>query len=202
MQSGGVFLFGIVAGAALTASCSGPDPGAITFAERASGGADTTPQGTTTGPSDAGGGGDPIFGKELFAWVDPGIVANNANAKHEGTVVGKDCISAGCHLDNGKQWLFAGTMYTSAAGGATVAKGEVRLIGPDGNEVGHTYTDANGNFWLEKAGSIPANTRVGIRKEGAEPRSMVATLQPVDKGCNANRSNCHGTAITGKVYIP
>ncbi|HVH41836.1 MAG TPA: hypothetical protein VM925_05815, partial [Labilithrix sp.] len=80
---------------------------------------------------------------------------------------------------------------------------EVKMVGPDGTVVGSAYTDANGNFWLDKAGTaIPANSKVGVRKEGGNPQHMSMTLQPADKGCNANRANCHGTAGTGSVFAP
>jgi hypothetical protein len=208
MDYRGVLLLGGVASAAVLASataCSGPDPGTITFAERQSSTAGDPPptsSGSTSGtaPVDTGPK-DPIF-KTVMKWEDPGVTANAANAAHGGTVEGKDCIVAGCHLDNGKQWLFAGTVYSATQGGTTVAKAEIQILGPDNTELGHTYTDANGNFWLEKVATIPANSKVGVRKEGGTRTSvMVTPLQPTDKGCNANRANCHGTATTGKVYV-
>jgi hypothetical protein len=196
--------------AASLVACSGPDPGAITFSERPSSGpsepqsSGTSSSGGTPAQPDAGiGTGNLIFGTSLMAWVDPGLVANTASPNHPNQKVeGVDCVTAGCHLDKGPQWLFAGTVYSTAQGGATVAKAEIRIVDPAGTEVGHTYTDANGNFWLEKAGTIPANSRVGVRKEGGTaPMIMSGSLQPTDRGCNANRANCHGTPAQGKVFI-
>jgi hypothetical protein len=204
MDYRGVLLVGSVTLGGLLGSltaCSGPDPGAITFAERQASGATDPPQGSTSGTPAETTPNDPIFLKSVMKWEDPGTTANTANVAHGGTVEGKDCITAGCHLDNGKQWVFAGTVYSAAQGGATVPKAEIRIVGPDGAEVGHTYTDANGNFWLEQTATIPANSKVGVRKEGGgRPMAMVTPLQPTDKGCNANRANCHGTAVTGKVF--
>lgn len=217
MDYRGVLLVGAVLGAGALASssvaCSGPDPGAITFAERQGQSTEPTPGGTsgtsgTSGTPTTDGGGadgavaDPIFGTTVMKWEDPGVAANAANAAHNNTVEGKDCVVAGCHLGGGKPWAFAGTVYSAAQGGAIVPKAEVRVVDANGTEVGHAYTDANGNFWLEKAGGIPANAKVGVRKEGGAPRAMATPLQTTDSGCSANRANCHGTAVTGKVYAP
>jgi hypothetical protein len=205
-----VLLIGAVFGAgALAAStaCNGPDPGAITFAERPSTGGGEPQSGTsgTTGTADAGTGpGGPdagdIFGNTTFTYVAPAMNANNANTAHAGTVEGKDCMVAGCHLDGTKVWVFSGTLYSTPQGGATVAKGEVKVVGPDGAEIGSAYTDANGNFWLEKAGAtIPQGSRVGVRKEGGtKPMMMQTALQPGDSGCS-KAGTCHGGS-TGKVY--
>lgn len=216
MDYRGVILISAVLGAGALASataCSGPDPGAINFAERQTQGTGDTSgsSGTSgTGGTDGGGGGeggaavDPVFGNTPFNYVDPGVAANDANAAHAGTVEGKDCIVAGCHLEGGRPWVFGGTVYSAAQGGEVVTKAEIRIVGPNGAEVGTTYTDANGNFWLEKDGTtIPAGSKVGVRREGgAEPKYMVTPLQPTDRGCSANRANCHGTAGTGRVYVP
>ncbi|MBX3261994.1 MAG: hypothetical protein KF782_20085 [Labilithrix sp.] len=136
--------------------------------------------------------------------MDPGVAANDANPAHGGSVEGKDCIVAGCHLEGGRPWVFGGTVYNAAQGDQVVTKAEIRIVGPNGAEVGTTYTDANGNFWLEKEGTtIPAGSKVGVRREGgAEPKYMATPLQPTDRGCSATRANCHGTDGTGRVYVP
>ena len=217
MDYRGVLLIGAVLGAGAVASstaCSGPDPGAITFSERQSQSTGDTPGGTsgtsgTSGTGADGGGGadstapDPIFGTTPFAYEDPGVTANNANAAHAGTVEGKNCIEAGCHQGGAKPWVFAGTVYSAAQNGQVVPKAEVKVVGPNGEAIGSAYTDANGNFWLENANvTIPAGSKVGVRKEGGTPRAMATLLQPADSGCSANRANCHGTAVTGRVFAP
>ena len=218
MDYRGVLLIGAVVGAgalASTTACSGPDPGAITFAEResqgsgevqgTSGTSGTSGTGTDGGGTEGGAGGDPVFGTTAFNWVDPGVTANDANEAHAGTVEGKNCADVGCHTEGGaaatKIWVIGGTVYTAATGGQTVPKAEIKVVGPDGAEVGTTYTDANGNFWLEKAGTtIPAGSMVAVRKEGGMIMHMATALQPGDNGCNANRANCHGTAVQGRIY--
>ena len=215
MDCRGVLLIGAIVGAGALASstaCSGPDPGAITFAERQSQTGDPQGSGGTSGTggtaadggSETGAPEDPIFGTTPFAYQDPGVQANEANDAHGGTVVGKDCL-AGCHSAGGvaaaKPWVFGGTVYAAATGDQTVAKAEIKVVGPNGEDIGSTYTDANGNFWLEKADTtIPAGARVGVRKEGGRSMFMATPLQPGDGGCSASTANCHGTPATAQVY--
>jgi len=216
MDYRGVLLIGAIVGAGALASstaCSGPDPGAITFAERQSqstgetqGSSGTSGTGTDAGGTDeTGAPADPVFGSTPFAYVDPGVTANDANDAHGGTVEGKNCADIGCHVADGaaagKVWVIGGTVYDGPQSTTTVPKAEIKVVGPNGAEIGTTYTDANGNFWLEKADTtIPAGSRVGVRKEGGKAMLMATPLQPTDGGCSANRSNCHGTAVTGRVY--
>jgi len=206
MQYRGVLLLGttlLSGGLAALPACTSPDPGSITFAERPGGG---TSESSSTPPPPAEAGaplGDPIFGTTLLAWESPGVAANNANADHQNTVEGKDCMVAGCHLDGNRPWLFGGTVYTTAQGGTTVARAEVRVVGPDGAEVARAYTDANGNFWVAKGNkTIPANSKVGVRAEGVVGTKTMATpLEPSHGACSSVATNCHGTAGTGRVYI-
>jgi hypothetical protein len=203
-------VFGAGASASVTA-CTGPDPSAITFSERPGEDAPADPpEGSSTSSGSSGeapppgGEADPIFGATTLQWTDPGLVANT-QAIHGGPVEGKDCVVAGCHLGGTKPWLMGGTIYNAAQNGTTVAKAEIRIVGPDGAEVAKAYTDANGNYWLGAAEgvTIPANSKVGVRREGGAGTKMMATaLGPTDSGCNANRANCHGTAATGKVFVP
>lgn len=210
-----VLLIGAMVGAGALGSataCSGPDPGAITFSERPGAGpaepstSSSSSGGSTSsggpGATDAGGdaGGDLIFGTTAFQWVDPGITANNADVAHNNNVEGKDCIVAGCHLDNLKKWAFAGTVYSAATGGAVVPKAEVRVVKPDGTEYGHAYTDANGNFWLENATPIPAGSKVGVRKEGGQKAMATTLVGPTDGSCG-RVTGCHG-GPQGEVYVP
>jgi membrane protein implicated in regulation of membrane protease activity len=216
MDYRGVLLTCAVVGATVlgaSTACSGPDPGAITFSERP--GQSTEPQGTrgdagtsggASGTSDGGTTTDPavlaFFKNEPFAYQDPGLAANNADAAHGGTVEGKNCIVAGCHLDGGRKWLFGGTVYTAPKDGQTVAKAEVRVVGPDGTEIGRAYTDANGNFWLEAGEkTIPAGSKVGVRAEGGAGKLMATPISNADGGCSAARANCHGTDAQGKVWV-
>lgn len=214
MDYRGVLLIGAVVGAGAVASstaCTAPDPGAITFAERSTQGTGE-PQGSsgTSGTSGTSGDGDsgtatppdPIFGSTPFAYEDPGVKTSEV-ASHGGPVSGQDCFT--CHVAGGaapdKLWVFGGTVYTAAQGGQTVPKAEIKIVGPNGEDVGSAYTDETGNFWLEKAGTtIPAGSKVGVRKEGGRTMFMATPLQPGDGGCNSSAGTCHGSAVTGKVY--
>jgi len=215
MDCRGVLLIGAIIGAGALASstaCTSPDPGAITFAERQSQSGEPQGSGGTSGTGGTAGDSgsetstpaDPIFGSTPFAYVDPGVTANEV-ASHGGPVVGRNCTDTGCHIEGGaaaaKLWVFAGTVYAAATGDQTVAKAEIKVVGPNGEDIGSTYTDADGNFWLEKADTtIPAGAKVGVRKEGGRSMFMATPLQPGDGGCSANRANCHGTAVTAQVY--
>jgi hypothetical protein len=215
MDYRGVLLIGAVVGAgtlAMSTACTGPDPGSITFVERPRGPGE--PQASSSGTSgtassgSAGDGGgsdagvDPVFGSTPFGYTDPGVTANASNVLHANTVKDKDCMVAGCHADGNRVWVFGGTLYTAADGATTVAKGEIKIVGPNGAEVGTTYTDADGNFWLDKAGTtIPAGSMVAVRREGgAGSKRMLTALQPTDNGCS-KAGTCHGGSA-GKVFAP
>lgn len=195
-------------------ACSGPDPGYLEFAERRStvdpGPSSSSSSGTSSGgtpdasaPLDAGvtdaGAGDPVFGTTTFAYVNPGLNANGQDGAHAGTVEGKDCVVAGCHGNGtGKPWLFGGTVYNAATGGQTVAQAEVRVVDPTGKEIAKAYTDANGNFWIDRGAlTIPAGARVGVRTATAL-RRMATTLAAGPSGCN-NATGCHGGMM--RVYV-
>ena len=206
MDYRGVLLVGLVSGAAIvgaTTSCSGPDPGQITFSERPRGSSgELTSGGTTSGGTDGGSSGvvaDPVFGTTAFAAGSPGqgAPAKAANPAHNGDSSGKDCIVAGCHLN---QWGFGGTLYTDAAGAARVAGAEVRITGPDGKLFQNTFSDVDGNFWIQGLGvPIPANSRVGVRTADGKKMNMSGLIGAGQAGCN-QAGTCHG-ATAGKVYI-
>jgi hypothetical protein len=219
MDYRGVLLVGLVSGAAIvgaTASCSGPDPGQVTFIERPKGSSGELTSGGTSSGNDGGGGaeggaeggtdggssgvvGDPVFGTTTFAAGMPGqgAPAKAANPAHGGDSSGKDCIVAGCHLN---QWGFGGTLYTDAAGTARVAGAEIRISGPDGKLFQNTFSDVDGNFWIQGTGmAIPANSRVGVRTADGKKMNMSGSVSTGQAGCS-QAGTCHGGSI-GKVYI-
>ena len=220
MDYRGVLLVGVLSGAAIvsaTTSCSGPDPGQITFSERPRGSSgELTSGGTTSGnPSDGGstssggtdggtdggssGVGDPVFGTTVFALgaTGQGGPARAANPAHNGDASGKDCVVTGCHLGT---WGFGGTLYSNAAGAARVAGAEVRISGPDGTLYLNTYSDVDGNFWILGPGTpIPANSRVGVRN-ATKKMNMAGTITTPQAGCS-QLGTCHGSATPGRVYL-
>ena len=208
------FLVGALIGAAVLGSsgCTSPDPGAVVFAPREGSGGNGAGGGNGGGggAGDGGGGGgvgaaaDTVFGTTAFAYTDPGRTANTASAQHQGTVVGKDCSQSTCHGTGGAgpTWTFAGTLY-AAGGQTTIAKGEVKVIGPDKTtEVGSAFTDADGNFWYE-GGALPAGSIVAVRAEGIPTIMHMATpLAATNGGCSSATANCHGTTAQGPVHVP
>lgn len=215
-----VWLSGIVVGtASVAAACDAPDPGQVVYSERSktesSGG--TSGQASSSGTSGStsssgssggdgggsssgeGGAADPVFGTSAFAPGTPGQNANGAAGDHGGNVEGRDCMVTGCHLDKGPKWGFAGTVYSTATGGATVKNAEVRVTGPDGKTFGMAYTDDNGNFWFDGAGAKPpANSRAGVRT--ATKKMTMAGTVAGDSGAACNSTACHGNAAM-KLYI-
>lgn len=209
MSSRSVLLVAAVLGAgavSFVSSCTAPDPSELVFSERPRSGSEQTSSG---GGSSSGGGGDdagpadPIFGTDPFAYVDPGVRANDQSmGTHGGDVEGRNCVDSGCHGDIGPMWAFAGTVYETITGGGTVAEAEIRVVDPDGKEFGRAYTDADGNFWLEKGEYPPAGSRVGVRRAGGRPMYMAATIEGADNGAGCNGDNgCHGMP-TQRIYAP
>lgn len=203
-----------------TSGCSGPNPAAVKYEDRE--GENPVPSnnnsnnnntgtdggGTTTDPGTGDDGGttttpvqdSAVFGSSTLAYAAPAKNANDV-ADHGGAVSGKDCVVSGCHLTNAHQWSFAGTVFTSTAGTTPVTKAEVKVVGPDGTPIGSAYTDTGGNFWLDAGKTIPAGSKVGVRTDAAKAY-MITGLGTADKGCNANKANCHGTSATGKIHVP
>lgn len=197
---------GVLAG---VVSCSGPDPGAYTFTERphagetpGGGGTSTSPGGTTTAPAGTDGGtatpaGDVVFGTTTFAAGTPGrgAPAKAANDAHQGDCSGKDCIT--CHSGD---WAFAGTLYTDATKTARVTGAEVRLTGPDGKTLATTFSDADGNFWIDPqiVPSVPIGSHVGVRNATSK-MNMAGAVAEGQRGCN-QAGTCHG-GTQGGVYL-
>jgi hypothetical protein len=111
---------------------------------------------------------------------------------------GKNCfVAMGCHLENNKKWGFAGTVYGSITGGATVKNAEVRVTAPDGTMVGSVYTDDNGNFWFDGP-KPPPNSRVGVRD--ATKVKIMGGVVADTAGTQCNSNQCHGLP-TMRIYL-
>ncbi|MBX3264891.1 MAG: carboxypeptidase regulatory-like domain-containing protein [Labilithrix sp.] len=205
---GFVFIFGVVLVAACTSSVSGIGP--IRVGEDAGDDApvdassdvddsDASDVAEAGAGDDADAGDDPVFGGlPPFAYADPGIAANDAHPAHGGSVEGKACMVAGCHLGGAKPFLFAGTIYSSTT--APLRRAEIRIVQAAGTVVGSVYTDANGNFWvaLEPGASIPTYSRVGVRS-ASETRLMQAWIHSTYGDCQ--QSGCHSSNTPGHVKI-
>ena len=210
-----VWLSGIVLGAAGAAgACNAPDPGEVTFSERSKtessasgsgGGSSGTGSSSGTPAGDGGGGdsgpaGDPVFGTTTYKGTSPGQNANQqGGTDHAGNVEGKNCLQAGaCHggPTNPYKWGFAGTVYSTMNGGATVKNAEVAVTDPTGKMTLVTADD-NGNYWYEGA-KPAAGSRSGVRT-ATKSMNMVSTLDATTgAGCQADA--CHGLG-TQKLYV-
>jgi mono/diheme cytochrome c family protein len=223
MDYRGVLLVGILGGAALlgaTTSCSGPDPGAVTFIERAKGpGVDTTsgsssgtiatdggassgsPEGGSDGGSSSGVATTAFTGAPAF---DPAgaAVGTSQNGAHPngGNPAGVDCMS--CHGAGGgasAKWGIAGTVYNSAAGTTPVAKANIRVVDAAGKELANVYSDALGNFWADSInGGLPGGAKVGARN-ATVTKLMGTALTTQDSGCQ--KAGCHVAGAQGRVYL-
>lgn len=212
MNVRGLVLFGSLVGSALlgavSSSCSGPDPGAIEYRERA-----RTDLGTSSGVNpgdggsgDEGGAADPVFGTTSFTPGQP-PAPGRANTAAQGThpangVAGESCFQTGCHGpgEPGPDWAMAGTVYSTLTGGATVAGAEIRISGPDGTEYAKTYSDEDGNFWIDKpvSGDIPANSRVGVRNANNKMIMLATVTGNAGSACHA--AGCHTPQM--RIYLP
>jgi hypothetical protein len=140
---------------------------------------------------------DPVFGTSTFEYVAPGMQANGANSAHAGSVEGKNCIQAGCHLNGERPWAFAGTLFANASQ-TTPPRAEVRIVRYAGEEeLGRAYTDDRGNFWLDSTVTIPPGAMVGIRT-AEKSVTMPTTLTASSRGCS--QSDCHDVAR--RLHVP
>jgi hypothetical protein len=224
MDYRGVLLVGLISAAGLagaTSACSGEDPGQFTFSERSRGTSGEVTSGGvpgTDGGSRGGGGGeggatvdaggeggaptgDSVFGTSTFAAGTPGRGAPAKGKPQHNTFpmsdpAGEDCTRANCHQGG---WAFAGTLYSNAAGAARVAGAEIRVTGPDGKEFAKTFSDVDGNFWIDFVTPIPANSRVGVRTADGKKKNMSGSIGAGQAGCS-QAGTCHG-ASAGKVYV-
>lgn len=220
MEVRGVVLLTLaLGGAVIAAACSGPDPGAITFSERqrgissgdtgSSGSSGTGDGGASDGGSsgtDGGSSGGPVNAfTGAPAYAQPASTDPSDNAAHggDGNPAGQDCM--GCHGPNGgagNKWGIGGTVYTNGMGAAPVANAEIRIVDPTGKEIAKTYSNADGNFWVDAAaiaGGIPNGSKVGVRN-AARTRLMSTALTGNDDG-GCQKGGCHVQGGVGRVYL-
>jgi hypothetical protein len=204
----------------LLPACKGPDPGAISFEERptsssgdnetsssgGSSGAATTDGGGTTTDSGGATGGDAVFKTEAFkAGTAEQIVNDQTHGAETKPMEGKECGKGGCHGDPGAagpKWAAGGTVYNTINGGKLDAalkdKVEIRIIKPDGTEVGTFYPDADGNFYCSITDPLPDGCKVAIRTDTTPAKVMSATIGGAT-GSNCNSAACHGAAAN-RIY--
>lgn len=80
-----------------------------------------------------------------------------------------------------------------------MANAEIRVAGPDGKEFAKTFSDVDGNFWVDFVTPIPVNSRVGVRTADGMKKKMSGLIGAGQAGCRQH--SCHGSGGIGKVYI-
>lgn len=219
-----VLLMGLLGGAGVvgsTSSCSGPDPGQITYSERPKGTTGDLTSGGTSGtsgvtPTDGGSSGAetgteggtsglPVTAFTGAAPFDPAgasVGSSNVPASHPngGNPAGVNCMT--CHGPAGPanaKWGIAGTVYTTAAGATPLAKANLRIVDAKGKELASVYSDPLGNFWADTiVGGIPAGSFVGVRN-ATVTKLMTTALAAKDSGCQ--QAACHVAGAQGRVFL-
>lgn len=100
----------------------------------------------------------------------------------------------GCHTgtDAAPRWTVAGTLFSSASGGAPTAGATVTIT--DANDVQlRLVTASNGNFYTGQALQMPLRVQAS---KCPDTRRMSGT--PMTGDCNS----CHQAATTGRIHLP
>lgn len=166
-----------IAAVALLAACTvaehDDDPGGSDV-DAAGGGTDATGTGTDSGTG--GGTCDPPSTSMTFG---------NHNA-------GLACL--GCHTGTGvaPKWTVAGTLFSTAQGGAPIAGATITVT--DANNVTvRLVTAANGNFYTGQTLAMPLRV-----KASKCPDTRMMSARPATGDCNS----CHQAATTGRIHLP
>jgi len=213
-------LLGATVLACVMASCSAADPSTVNFGERPrgqtgdlAGGGPASTDGGPTGSSgspraeagtDGGGATITVFDPAKAynaAGLAVGTSLNVAKHPNQGNPAGVNCMD--CHGEAAvaptPKWGIAGTVYTTAAGTAVVAKAEVRVVDGAGKELALVYSDEKGNFWSDTiVGGLPPGSKVGVRN-ATVTKLMSTALAPKDSGCQ--QSLCHVAGSQGRVFL-
>jgi hypothetical protein len=149
------------------------------------------------GSGGGAGSGTGVFGGDAGAYVATlGPSADNDKHPQDANPAGLACLS--CHggqKPNITRFLFAGTVWTSAAATTPAAQVEVRVVGADGSALS-AYSDANGNFFF-LAGNDPlsAPAHAGVRDaQGAANMNNVFNVGD----CNS----CHRSGGQAPIHAP
>jgi hypothetical protein len=208
----------------VAAACSAPDPGAITFGQRAglqgdggssgggsSSGGSSTSSSSSSSSGGADGGGSSSGGLDAGQDTGPATplafvgappytqtVAPTINQGQHNTANGappnSNCFS--CHTKGGSgiEFVFGGRVRSAANGGTPVAGAEVRVV--TNGQAMSVYTDQNGYYY---AGGTALNqtSNVGVRTANA----IVGMTDSLSAGgCSAG--GCHDGTAQPPVHVP
>ena len=108
---------------------------------------------------------------------------------------GQDCMNS-CHNHG---FTLAGTLYSSASGGSTVAGASITVK----DATGHTFdmvTQANGNFYTSTGVTFPVTVYASECQISQTSQVMMTALTSSNRGCN--QSGCHTTSGQGRIHLP
>jgi hypothetical protein len=158
-------------------------------------GANTGGMGANTGGMSGTTGGAKNAFTDAPAYVKGKALRESANPRHAGGASNAKQNCLGCHTrggNNPKVWLFAGTIYETAAGTTPAVGAEVRLVTAAGTELGKAYSDNDGNFFFEGNAQFPATGVLAGARNGPTPGLMPTS--PAVGACNS----CHAPNGTAK----
>ena len=188
MDYRGVLLFGAVVGAgfaALSTACTAPDPAAITFVERpsSSGSRPRAPPAQARAEERRPRPARRAEARTASSARRPSRTSTLVSARTTPTSRTKVRSSVRTARAppgvtpraTGGRGFSPGRSTRAHREARPSRKVRFKVVGPNGAEIGTTYTDENGNFWLDQQGTtIPAGSLVAVRKEGGARRSTWA----------------------------
>jgi hypothetical protein len=96
-------------------------------------------------------------------------------------------------------FTLAGTLYSSASGGAAVSGASITVK----DAAGHTFdivSQMNGNFYTSNPVQFPVTVYASECEISQTSQVMTMALQSTDRGCN--QSACHTTSGQGRIHLP
>lgn len=97
---------------------------------------------------------------------------------------GRDCVACHATLEADKRYVYAGTVYTSAAGTTPSVGSVVEITESSGTRISVT-TDSNGNFYTTR----------GTRGATYSATVKGNTLGMISTATNGGCSSCHGVTF-------
>lgn len=169
------------------------DEGGSGTATRKSGQADHSEHAKEGGEVDesraqnAGAAGNAFTGAPAYTSGSP---PHSANDHHATSMTGRACLA--CHDGStAPRFAFAGTVYRRSA---PAARAQIRVIDAAGAVQGSVYSDADGNFWLER------NVALRPGKTGARSATGTTLMKTSVSGGDCNSSSCHGPS--NRISVP
>lgn len=142
-----------------------------------SGGSPSSNDSSSGGDSSSSGGSD-------SSEPNTGGSSSESGANRSSHNAGRDCVACHATLEGSKRYVYAGTVYASAAGTATSPGVVVEITESSGTKI-HITTDRNGNFYTTRG------TRGGTYNVTIVGNKVGMISSASNGGC----SSCHGAAF-------